>query len=140
VRQTVVRVVVVVELDPADRGMDAGVGAGHHGEPDVAGAAAVNEPVSAAGRVGPDLNRPADRVRVVTATVTDCDLDRELGDRRVEDAEVIGDCVRAGVARAQHRRECLTGRVGETQQRVISEPALVGRAGALLVLRVDLDQ
>ena len=120
--------------------MNAGVGAGHDREPDVAFTAAVNEPVSAPSRVGADLHATTDRVGVVADMVTGCDLGRELSDRRVEHSEVIGDCVRAGVARAQHRRECLTGRVGETQQRVISEPALVCRAGPLLVLRVNLDQ
>ena len=64
----------------------------------------------------------------------------QLGDSCVEDVQVIGDRVRAGVARAQHRGECLAGLVGETEQRVEPEPALVGRARPLLVLGVDLDQ
>ena len=58
----------------------------------------------------------------------------------VEDADVVGDGVGPGVARAEHPRERLAGRVGETEQRVEPEPALVGRGGSILALGVDLDK
>ncbi len=41
---------------------------------------------------------------------------------------------------AQQSGQRFAGRVGEAQQRVEPEPALVGRAGPLLVLRMDLDE
>jgi hypothetical protein len=70
---TVVRVVVVVELDLADHGMNTGVGTGDDREPDVTGPAAVNEPVGATGRIGADLHATADHLGAVAAIVTDGD-------------------------------------------------------------------
>lgn len=52
---------------------------------------------------------------------------------------MVGGSARPGVARAQHRGECLTGGVEVGQQRVVPEPALV-REGRPLLLRVRADQ
>jgi hypothetical protein len=68
------------------------------------------------------------------------DLAWQLGDGLVEDDEVVGDVVRAGVARPQRRGQQLAGRVREQEQRVEAVAALVGRAGAGLLLGVDLDE
>ena len=66
----------LVVSDPADPLVDAGVRAGHHGEPDVAGTAPGREPCRAPGRVGADLHRPPDLVGVVTGVVAGGDLNR----------------------------------------------------------------
>ena len=47
--------------DPADRGMDAGVGTGDDSEPDVAGPASVHEPAGAPGGIGTDLHPALDK-------------------------------------------------------------------------------
>ena len=120
--------------------MDLGRSAGHNAEPDVAGPAAGHEPVRATGRVGAHDHRPLDQVSVVAAPVPSSDGVGELGDRSVEHREVIGDVVRSGVARPQQRSQHLASGIGEAEHRVEPEPALVGRCGAGLVLRVDLHQ
>ena len=96
--------------------MNAGVGAGDHGEADVAVAAAPHE-VGAPGRVAAHLHRAAHQARVVTGTVTDSDLGGQLGDRLIQHGDVIGDRVRPGVARPQQHRERLAGGVGEAVDR-----------------------
>ena len=79
--------------------MNAGIGAGHHREADVAGPAMPDE-VGAPSRVGPHLHRSAHQRRVVPDTVPDSDLGGELADSLVEHGHVIGDVVRPSVARA----------------------------------------
>ena len=65
---------VVDSLDAADRRMNAGVAASDDGEPDVAVAAACDEPVGATSRVGPHPNVAAHEVGVIADTVTEGDL------------------------------------------------------------------
>ena len=71
--------------------------------------------------------------------VTDRDVGGQLGDRHVDDGELIGTRVRRRVARPQDPGEGFAV-VGEAEHRVEPEPALVVRRRALLVLGVDLDQ
>jgi len=61
-----------------------------------------------------------------------------LGDGQVEHADVIGDVVGAGPARAQDAGQRVPAdpgvvEVGEAQQRVKAKPALVIRSGPLLL-------
>jgi len=63
------------------------------------------------GRVGPHENVMSHEAGVVTGLVTYLVLRRESGDRLVQQLEVIIGVVRAGVARTQHQRERLSGRV-----------------------------
>ena len=111
--------------------MNLGVAAGHDREPDVAGPAAPHE-VGAAGRVGPD-HRSGRRTdgRVVAGSVTERRSRRAAGRSRVEHGEMIGDVVRAGVARPQPHGQRLAGRVREAEHRMEPEPALVVRGRAL---------
>ena len=66
-------------------------------------------------------------------------LGRQRGDRLVQQLEVVVGVVRAGVARTQHRRERLGGRVAPRPEGMEAEAALVGRRGVLL-LGVDVEQ
>ena len=68
------------------------------------------------------------------------DLVRQLGDGSSRTTRWSATVLAPGVARTEHRRERTRRCVGEAEQRVEPEPALVGRAGALLVLGVDLDE
>jgi len=63
------------------------------------------------GRVGPHEDVMSDEARVVTGLVAQVVLRREGTDRVVQQLEVIIGVVRAGVARTEHQRERLSGRV-----------------------------
>jgi len=78
--------------------------------------------VAAAGRVGPDEDRAAVPIRV-----------RDLPQSVAQDGDVIGGSIRSGVTRPQNPGQGLTGRVEETQQRVIAERALPGRRCCFLL-------
>ena len=69
-------------------------------EADVAGTAAVNEPVRASSGIDANLHPAFDKSDVVAVMVAGSDLGGELFDGSVDDGEVICDGVRAGVARA----------------------------------------
>ena len=63
------------------------------------------------GRVGPYEDVMSDQVRFVTGLVAYLVLHREGTDRLVQQLEVVVGVVRAGVARTEHQRERLSGRV-----------------------------
>src|SRR5690606_2407192 len=115
---------VVVEADPADRRMNVLVAAGHDAEADVALPAPVNE-VCAAGRVGPHPHPASHLAFIVTGPMTDSGLLWQPDNGLVEDLDVIGDGVRASVARPQLHANTLPGGIGEAVQRMEPEPALV---------------
>jgi len=83
--------------------------------------------VRAAGGVGPGDHLGLERV------------DGQLEQGVVEDDDVVGGGARAGVARPQQGGEWFAGGVQVGHERVVTEPALVGRRRALL-LRVRADQ
>ena len=90
-------------------------------EPHVRGAAGVDEPVSERGRVGPGHH------------LHDFRIDGQLRQRHGQQLDVIGGGVRSGVAGPQDPRQRLARRVQECEERVMPEPALVGRRRALLL-------
>src|ERR1019366_307376 len=63
------------------------------------------------GRVGPQEDVMSDEAWLVTGLVASLVLHREGADRLVQQLEVIIGIVRAGVARTEHQRERLSGRV-----------------------------
>jgi hypothetical protein len=63
----------------------------------------------------------------------------DLGEGLVEDGDVVGGGVRAGVARSQETCQGLAGVVQEAQHRVVAEAAFVG-GGGLFLLGVAGDQ
>lgn len=78
---------VVVDVELEEGGVDLGGGAGHYGEPDVAGPTGVNEP-GAPGRVGPHPDLALNEVTVVAGVVPGGDAGRQLGDGLVQDGLV----------------------------------------------------
>jgi len=64
-------------------------------------------------------------------------LRREGTDRLVQQLEVIIGVVRAGVARTEHQRERLSGRVAPGPEGMESIAAFIGRCG-ILFLRVNI--
>lgn len=123
--------------DPADRRVNTGVRAGCDREPDVAFTAPPHKSVGAISRIGSHQDRSSRQRGIIAAMVTGTHIVGELIDRSVQHGEVIANGVRPRVARPQDRGERFAGRVSEAEHRVEPEPALVGRRGALLVLRVD---
>ena len=113
--------------------------AGGDGELDVAGDQPSDERVDVTGGVGTHHDPLTDLARVVAGAVTDRDLGGELGDRHVDDGELIGTRVRRRVAGSQDPGERFAV-IGEAEHRLEPEAALVVRRRALLVLRMDLDQ
>jgi len=89
---------VVVPGDAADGRVNAGVGAGHRREADVAGPGLPHE-LGAPGGVDPHLHAPAHHGRGVAGAMPHGDLPGQLADGLVQDGDVVGDVVRAGVAR-----------------------------------------
>ena len=75
----------------------------------------------------------SDEVRVVTGLVTGLVLRRERTDRLVQQLEVIIGVVRAGVARTQHQRERLSGRVAPGPEGMEPVAAFIGRRGILFL-------
>ena len=92
------RVVGFVD-ESVDRTVDLGIRAGHDEEPDVAGPTSPHEAVRALRRVGAHHEGTNDECCVVAGTVTRRDLCGQLRDGRVEDPEVVGHRIGAGVAR-----------------------------------------
>ena len=80
------------------------------------------ELVAATGRVGPDEDRAAVAVRV-----------GKLVQGLVQDGDVVGGGVAAGVTRTQHPGQGFTGGVEETQQRVVAEGVFPGRRRRFLL-------
>ena len=95
-------------------------------EPDTAFDAAVDERMRRASRVGPHQHRCLRR------------SDGQLGERPVQDGEVIRSVVRPGVARPQQSRQRFAGLIHERDERIEPEPVLVGRRSVVLLgMRVD---
>src|SRR5208282_2049841 len=77
------------------------------------------------GRVGPHEDVMADEARVGTGLVAQVVLQREGGDRLVQQREVVVCVVRAGVARTEHQRERLSGRVAPSTEGMKAIAALI---------------
>ena len=77
--------------------------------------------------------------RGVVAAVTACDLSGQLGDRLVEDGQVVR-VVLAVALPGRSSAQRLAGRVGEAEHGVEAVAALVGGAGAFFVLGVHVDE
>lgn len=92
------------------------------------GAYVVQERLRSSGTVRADEDRCAVAVGV-----------RDLGQRMVEDGDVVGGGVGAGIAGPEQSGQGFAGVVQEAQQRVVAEAALVGRR-CLLFLGMAGDQ
>jgi hypothetical protein len=75
----------------------------------------------------------SDEARFVTGLVASLVLHREGADRLVQQLEVVVGIVRAGVARTEHQRERLSGRVAPGPEGMKAIAALVGRCGILFL-------
>ena len=108
------------ELGDRGRGVDGardlGVRARTDEERDVAFSTRGQELLRGTRIVGARDDLARGELGVVTGAVALGDNEGQLGDRGVEDLDVVARVVGRGVARAQLRRERLAGRIGEAKQ------------------------
>ena len=86
-----------------------------------------------AGRIGAHENWVDHLARIVADVVSGAVVRRQDRERPVEQLEVMSGVVGAGIARPQHRRERLRGRVAPHPEGMEPEAVLVGGSGVLLV-------
>ena len=79
-------------------------------------------------------------VGIVARSVTASVFDGQLGDRHLDDGQLVGTGVRRRVPVAQDTGERFAGGVEEAEHRVEPEPAFEVRCRSLLAFGVDLDQ